>query len=353
MNSKSYMSLPYDLSGSISKNRFKIELLWGMHKILELYPTKKNFNVIFDYVCDVEVHFEDDKYEFYQIKTTNSGEAYTQNKLLSKGKKEKSVLAKLYIIKKSFSGSKENIKLFLVSNKPFKDCNKKIYKSIENLEYNNLDVHVREKIELELKEELQLENVDITNFSFVYTTMDLINPKDTLTGELVNFFDNVLKSEIKKPTVLYSVLIDKISERAEYEMQSSTYTELLRHKSISKDEITELFHKHIKISNNAVEKAKTFIETLYIDNYGKRADMILGLSSIVSKLNYSDELREKEKNIISFINNNKNILNDRIDNVISILYKKYMYEFNVEYSEDEIQALIILILMKREEGMYE
>ena len=31
-----YLSLPHDLSGSMSKNRFRIELLWGVSKILDL-----------------------------------------------------------------------------------------------------------------------------------------------------------------------------------------------------------------------------------------------------------------------------------------------------------------------------
>lgn len=32
-----YMNLPFDLSGSRSKNRFRNEILWGLKKILELY----------------------------------------------------------------------------------------------------------------------------------------------------------------------------------------------------------------------------------------------------------------------------------------------------------------------------
>ena len=90
------MKLPYDLSGSMAKNRFKNELLWGIHKILEVYTDEKNFNMVFDYVCDIEVHWENGQYEFYQIKTSNSGESYTQSKLTRIGKKEKSVSKVIY-----------------------------------------------------------------------------------------------------------------------------------------------------------------------------------------------------------------------------------------------------------------
>ena len=46
MSEQSYMKLPYDLSGAMAKNRFKNELLWGIHKILEVYTDEKKFNMI-------------------------------------------------------------------------------------------------------------------------------------------------------------------------------------------------------------------------------------------------------------------------------------------------------------------
>lgn len=41
VNVQYYMSLPYDLSGSMAKNRFRNELLWGLKKIIDLYREKK------------------------------------------------------------------------------------------------------------------------------------------------------------------------------------------------------------------------------------------------------------------------------------------------------------------------
>lgn len=56
---KYYVELPYDLSGSRTKNRFRIELLWGVSVMLDLIKEDKDFTVIFDYVCDVEIHLKD------------------------------------------------------------------------------------------------------------------------------------------------------------------------------------------------------------------------------------------------------------------------------------------------------
>lgn len=353
MNGQSYMKLPYDLSGSMAKNRFKNELLWGIHKMLELYTDEKEFNMVFDYVCDIEVHWEGEQYEFYQIKTSNSGEGYTQSKLTKIGKKEKSVLAKLYILKYDFEGDKDKVKLAIVSNKPFKDSCNKLYNKSEKLEFNSLDSKIKNSIEESLKEEMKIDKVDFNNMNFIYTTIDLINPKNTLTGEIVNFFSDVLKVQIKKPDVLYSVLLDKISQKAEYELKVNTYDELMEKKSISKENITEIFNKHIDISNNSVEKAKEYIEKQYNDNYGEKIKMIVALSSVVQKINISNMLKKMEKEIIKYINNNNKILDDSLNNIIDKLHKKYKEKFGIEYSDEEIKSFLILILMKREEEMYE
>lgn len=353
MDKQSYMKLPYDLSGAMAKNRFKNELLWGIHKMLDLYTNDEDFYMVFDYVCDIEVHWEKGGFEFYQIKTANSGESYTQSKLTKVGKKENSVLAKLYILKNNFEGDKNKIKIAVVSNKPFKDIKNKLYNNIEKLEFNSLDISIQKSIEKSLKAEMKIDKVDFNNIDFIYTTIDLINPKNTLTGELVNFFNDVLNEQIKKPAVLYSILVDRISQKAEYELKVNAYDELIEKKAISKKSLTEIFKKHIEISNNAVEKAKVNIEKMCNNNYGEKVKLIVALSSIVQKVDSSSTLKRLEKEIIKYIENNNEILEDNLENIIEELYEKYKEKFDIEYSIYEIKSFLILILMKREEEMYE
>lgn len=78
----SYMKLPYDLSGASSKNRFRLEILWGASKMFDLYDAG-DFCIVFDYKCDIEVHFKD-SLEFYQIKTHKVQSPYTFNTLSKK-----------------------------------------------------------------------------------------------------------------------------------------------------------------------------------------------------------------------------------------------------------------------------
>jgi hypothetical protein len=55
---EAYNKIPHDLSGSMSKNRFRRELFWGISRMLDLFD-RKDFCVVFDYKCDVEVHLDD------------------------------------------------------------------------------------------------------------------------------------------------------------------------------------------------------------------------------------------------------------------------------------------------------
>ena len=91
-----YLSLPHDLSGSRSKNRFRAELLWGLSKILDLMEEDQDFTMVFDYACDIEVHYENG-FEFFQIKTHDRCKSYT-TKRLTKVKGENSILGKLYVL---------------------------------------------------------------------------------------------------------------------------------------------------------------------------------------------------------------------------------------------------------------
>ena len=55
---KYYMNLPKDLSGSIAKNRFRLELLWGISKIIDEHKANNEYTIIFDFKCDIELHKE-------------------------------------------------------------------------------------------------------------------------------------------------------------------------------------------------------------------------------------------------------------------------------------------------------
>lgn len=64
--SQYYMNLPKDLSGSITKNRFRLELLWGISKVIDIHKEGKDYTIIFDFKCDIEIHIMN--YSFIKLK---------------------------------------------------------------------------------------------------------------------------------------------------------------------------------------------------------------------------------------------------------------------------------------------
>lgn len=90
MTRGNYMTYEADEAGSRSKNRFKFEVFWGLNKFLDVFLESQEFTMVFDYVCDIELHY-DGSYEFYQVKTS-SAKSYTTSKLTTVGKKKNQLL---------------------------------------------------------------------------------------------------------------------------------------------------------------------------------------------------------------------------------------------------------------------
>jgi hypothetical protein len=345
------MNLPHDLSGSMAKNRFKNELLWGVHKILELYKVKKEYYIVFDYVCDIELHFKENKFEFYQIKTHSSGESYTFQQITNPGKKENSVLGTLYKIKHK-SDEPQKIILAIVSNKPFKDCKNHLYTEKEIINFNELDEENKNKIKALLQKELKVDKeINLENIFFIKSTIDLINPKNAIIGEIATLFEE-RNIEIRKPNILYKMLIDEISKKAEYELEVNNYDELLEKKGIGNKYIEDLFSKFIEFDNDIVKNVSIKIEKIYENNIRKKFDMKKAIAKVLQYLNNSKEIENKEKEIFNFIQENIEILENCEEKVIDIVLEKFEKSFSTIYTEEEKRVLIMIILEKYEEGLY-
>lgn len=153
--SEHYINLPYDLSGSRAKNRFRNEMLWGLKKMLDLYKNDIPFTVVFDYNCVIEVH-KTDGFEFYHLKTQNNTDSYTLTKMLDNKSSGGSILEKLYLLRDD-SQNQENdeIKIALVSKAPLND-GKKTYSNMEIVDLSSLNSKDVKDMKEKIKTELQL-----------------------------------------------------------------------------------------------------------------------------------------------------------------------------------------------------
>ncbi|EAD9907904.1 DUF4297 domain-containing protein [Listeria monocytogenes] len=354
-NESIYMKLPFDLSGSRSKNRFRYEILWGLSKLFDIYNENESFVMVFDYACDIEVHKETG-FDFYQIKTKKDGAVYTQESLLRKKKTKEeensfSILGRLYSLADNLN---KNINVNLVSNKPFQDSSKKKYSTSDTLNFNDLDGEVREIIKKTIKKELNTEiNPDMSKIRFIYTTIDLVNPEDTLRGKMTRFYLDLTGNEPKKPNALYNMLFQEIHEKACHELKLDCYSDVLEKKGISKDQIAYIFSRHSQITDIAVEKACKFIDT-NANTSVKKAQLKRNLSNVISDLENNNKLvLQIEEQIVEDIYSNIEMFDVKDDIFIDKLISEYSSLFTFEYSEHYQYVFFVLILMKVEENIYE
>ena len=147
--SEAYRTIPYDLSGAVSKNRFRQEILWGVSKMFDLFD-KSDFCVIFDYKCDIEIHLGD-CIEFYQVKTQKKQSPYNFTQL-SKDDGGGSIIAKLFVLKDA-SCEATRIKCAIVANR-FLKIKSKTYSESEVIAFELLDEKTKDVVKKHCKQNL-------------------------------------------------------------------------------------------------------------------------------------------------------------------------------------------------------
>lgn len=341
------MSLPYDISGSRTKNRFRLELMWGISKMLDIFDYA-DFTMVFDYVCDIELH-TGEGFEFYQIKT-HKGNKTNSIKGIVQQKKGHSILGKLFVLKNS--NSDIAVKLAIVSNSQLKD-NKRTVSDAEEIELTEISISSKEMICSALKEELSVPEIQLENVFYIYTPMNLVDPQNELLGKLVIAFNTIEECEIKKPITLYRLIYDSVSRKACYEFTEDNYEELVNKKGMKKAELKQLFDCHRDVADNAVENTKMYINAL--PDYRIRRTMNAALARILASLQESKQLRQIEHEIGDYLitTDEASMLPASFEDCIEQIVEKFKEHFTIEFSKDDIRIFIVLILKRFEEGVYD
>ena len=344
---EAYSKIPYDLSGATSKNRFRLEMLWGASKMFDLFD-KDELCVIFDYKCDIEIHFSE-SFGFYQIKTHKVQNPYKFSTIAKQDKSGKSIFGKLYLLRNGLDSSTP-IKLAIVSN-AFLKIGKKTYSDSEVLRFSDLDDSVRRAISKSLSDELG-DKINFEDIEFIYTSMNLLDPENDLKGKIVGCFEKIMACEPEKPNALYRLIVDTVESKACYEMKSYDYDELKKNKGITKAELYSMLSQHSAYVDTAVEKAEKFID----DNYSSPRQIRKYKTSLVTITKdywMSVELKDREKQISEFLYENEDELPDNQIETLDFLFDSFNSYFSVEYSEIDRRVFMLLVLLKWEDGKYE
>lgn len=315
-----YMNLPLELAGSRTKNRFRVELLWGISKLIDAHKMHEDYTVVFDFKCDIELHYQNG-FDFYQIKTKNKGN-YSHKTLTYLPKNSNSVLGKLYAL----YIPDQKVKLAIVCNKPLKIGQKEDVR--QEICIGDLDTEIVDEIVDKLKQELSLTEVNLENTFYICDGMDLFNPQHAILGKLVESFQEIKNEEPNNPNALYRLVSEEAQKKASYEMEITDYSDVLSLKGISKSEFDKMLESHRKKSITGIEQTKDFIKTLPTK---QRRIYNKALTDLLEN-EHSHDLNLLKVAIFEFIESNE----DRLDNeesVIEVLSPVFDEEFTAEYSK--------------------
>lgn len=339
-----YMDLPADVSGSMSKNRFRNELFWGVGRALDIMETGADFTVVFDYACDVEIHMEKNT-EFYQLKTHKTDKKYTIRSLTKKEKdnSQGSILGKLYVLN---TGKNKNVKLAIVTNVLFSDLTE--CKVGENV-FTALTAEKLQKMEEALKSELGIDSVDLSNTYYIFTRMNLEEPQNEMIGKIIKSFVEIMKCEPDKPNALYRLINDEVQEKACYELPVSSYEELVTKKGITRAEFERMMQCHAVNEKTGIKQTEEYINSL--SDILQKKKYKKALSNILGTMASSKPLLNLENAISEYLVKLEEI--ESMDSLLDELSNKFHGQFPLEITNAEKTVFYLIIVFKFEEGVYD
>ncbi|WP_305296934.1 dsDNA nuclease domain-containing protein [Parvibacter caecicola] len=347
---ETYMSKLPDMSGSIAKNRFRVELLWGIEKLLDCLDRGiEDFTVVFDYCCDIELHL-DGSYEFYQVKTSAGkkfGVSWVSKKSSQSGT---SIVGKLYELHDIESDGL--IRLVIVGNKPFTKKNpatdkKEDFDQPGELLFSTLHDDDKKKIEEAIIEHLPGLEPNLDILSYILVAIDLSNPDDSIRGHLIRTYESTMNCEARKPGALYRALKGLAETKACTEKQQTTYDEIVANKAITDKDISSLFDLYADRENSSQDYVMKWIDK---QPPLKRIDLKCAYEEVIANL-YKPRGRDLLEACIKVVTSMDNSLSE--DEIVEGVTNSITKSHPVEITDAMCDIYAILALYEVVEKRHE
>lgn len=343
-------------AGSLAYNRLDFQVSHAMHLAIELYDTL-DYLLVMDYYDDIAlIHDETEAntISYYQIKTNE--ESISINTAISED-----WLAKLYL---HFDRPEFLVKeLGLVTNCPLRVTNtilnengnpkktKQKYVS-DKTAFSKFNIETLEKIKKDIadKTNKNIDDIDLSNFVHIRTTLSIDKHKDIVEKELTDFlYAKQPKITLDVVKTINSSMIEILTKRQSCETVSDTddFTSIVTHKGVSKKDFTRI----IKAANMIAIPPFTDIEQI----------LSFGDEKYSASYEYTKLLEDSQKKSHSFLkiftylstecSNAKLIPNQMFFSHINTLCDK-LYEsipiYEALYNRTYLQILIVCILLNAE-----
>ena len=245
-------------AGSRSYNRLDMQVSQTLHMAVELYDSL-NYLLILDHYDDIALFDLDADplaVSYYQMKT--SEDMITIDSAISEG-----WFAKLHA---QFSRPEGWLvkELGLITNTPLEirytlvNAKGRKLQRTSKLRANRtaltkLHLSVQEKIKADIAEKrgITVDDVDLSKFAHLHTTLTIERHKDIVEKEVQDFlFEKYPRITVDTVKGIYSSLVDLLTKRQEYEhMPGDTdLAEVKRYKGFTRTELTRVMDKAIMLS---------------------------------------------------------------------------------------------------------
>ena len=317
-----YDNLPFDLSGARTKNRFDFEILYGIELLIDNYHVLDDFTIVFDYVCDIELHcYDDESLKFYQLKTNNTGKPNNISFLTQKEKKSKdSIIGKIYKISNNNASSK--VSVLLVSNAPLIN-NKFVSKPNEAILIDNIEESTKKKILEHLKTETGKNTIKLDNIFYLYRNIGVDDFESTLIGKLNKFYEKEKSCFMNKPTVLFNSIKSVAISKAKYEKKCD-FDELYPNKGISKKDFEKMLNYHYEKNSEIYENCYRQI----IENTKNNS-----LFQLKCTKSLKDLINGKDQKVLNLINTICDTINKDMESNLEISLDEYAKSFKMEHRD--------------------
>jgi hypothetical protein len=127
----------------------------------------------------------------------------------------------------------------------------------------------------------------------------------------------------------------------------------LSKKGISRSDFENILGKYIEHTDIAVEKSKKYITEKYKGQFRKRMNSLKALSKVIIRLKSDKWLLKLEKEIMNYIIDEIENIPDDDSKMIELVIEHFNNCRTIDFSTIELETLIILVLMRLEEDVYE
>lgn len=318
-------------AGSMAYNRLEMQISQTLHMAIELFDTL-NYLLILDYYDDITLFEDDDNpytVSYYQMKTNDESisisTAISENwleKLYAQLERPEWIVKELGLItncplkvvttyKDEDGKNKKKKELFTSPRTSFADFNADTVEKIKN--------------DIAIKRGIKAEDVDLSKFIHIRTTLSIPNHKEVVENEMGNFlYGKYPRISIDSVKTIYATILELMTKRQQYELlpDNASYEEVRKNKGVTKKDFSRIIETAISIS------IPPFDEILQIVNLSEEkyqasfeytrmmADSQKKLESFSNIFKHLSNIQENEQR-----NNNETVW-DYVNRMCDLLYKE-------------------------------